>query len=564
MGKSDTSHRLVSSRCPECGAPVDFRNLPRDQAQVKCTYCGTLINIPGRSHAHTATSPHTRPTAAVFVTSEPRRVKVHRGCGVTGLLVLGLVLLFAGMGLWSTGWMTPAMRLVNQVVSNGTVEGAPDFPPISLPPIEQAFAPKPRLVSAPLRLAGDESAPVQMILTAYQEDGSVLLGFDPAHRLESWRSPTFSERYYEMGLSGDAARVYVADGAKLVALDRATGQTLWQTSLANNLQTTCTAGAPCLQQVGDQVVALARDGTLQGFAGATGAALWSRRLNSTPRQFLVNGDQVIVVDTDESNRAVVLVFNGVNGDLVYELRPACTFPNIEMRPSASDQYLITPDTTPDGSALLVAGSGNYACAWRYQLTDGALTWSFIPSDGNGSLPFAWALSSLAISDPMLYFVNVDNDAAQIFALDTQSQGSMPESLYRIENYQLTILYALDDLLLVSAQPGFARDEVELWAIDRGTGERRWQRKLETTHTFDEWVTHPTDQGIFLAVCFWESDECRFELLDRVTGASRGQVREATGGRFEGAAWIDDRGYLTIDGKLYAVNLTSAAIEYTWP
>jgi outer membrane protein assembly factor BamB len=431
---------------------------------------------------------------------------------------------------------------------------------LTLPTIEIALAPKPRLATAPVILGGSESAATRMVIAAYQQDGSLLLGFDPVKRAETWRSPLLSEQYYETGISADAARVYVADGATLMALDRNNGQMLWQTSLANNIQTGCAEVHPCLQRVGDQVVALARDGTVQGFAGSTGAPVWSRRLNSQPRQFLVNNDQVILVDNDANNRAVVLILNGANGDLVHELQPSCTFPNLTMRPHSSDQFLVTPDR----SALLVVGSGTYACAWRYNLSDGALTWSYTPPGVNGPLPFTWSMSSLAVADPTLYFVKDDGDTVQIFALDSHIEASTPQPLYSVAGYELTVLYPLGDLLLVSATPDYARDEVELWAIDRANGDRRWQRKLETTHSFDEWVTRPTDQGIFLMVCSWNEDDCRFEVLDFATGTSKGQVREQVGTPFSGAAWLGNQGFLTLDGTLYAIDLRSAAIEYTWP
>lgn len=434
--------------------------------------------------------------------------------------------------------------------------------PFTLPKIEvrQSFVTPYRLASAPLLIGNDEGEPAQMVMAAYLNESSMLIAFDPEERAESWRSPEFSERYYEMGLAAGGAQVYVADGAQLVALDRASGQISWQTSLANNLQTGCDKNAPCLQRLGDQVVALARDGTVQAFAGATGAPLWSRRLNSQPRRFWVQGQQLIVVDVDDKNRAVVVVLDGASGDQLYDLRPACDFPNISMRASASDQYLLTPD----GTGLLVVGSGTYACAWRYDLASGELVWRYISNDTNGPLPFTWSMSSLALADPVVYFVKDDGDLAQIYALDSKTQDAAPQLLAGVEDYELTILYPLGDLLLVSAQPSFAREEVELWAFERKTGERRWQRKLETTHTFDEWITHPTDQGLFLAVCAWETDECRFELLDLATGTSRGQHRQETGGSYDGAAWIGTMGYLTIDGKIYAIDLTSAAVEYTWP
>ena len=488
----------------------------------------------------------------------------NAGCGVLGWLVIVIFILVAGAVAWSSNFITSATRTISSVIENQSsnspeIDSIPEFN-FTLPTIEEALAPAPRLAAAPILLNGNENAATQMVVTAYEEDGAILLGFDPAERVETWRSAKLSDEYYQMGLTADAARVYMADGATLMALDRNSGETVWQSSLANNLQTGCAESDPCLQQVGDQTVALARDGTIQGFAGSTGAPLWSRRLNTQPRQFLVNGDQVIVVDNDDNNRAVVVVINGVNGDVLYELYPSCTFPNIEMRPHSSDQFHVTPD----GSALIIVSSGTYACAWRYQLSDGALVWSYTADDDEDFLPFTWSMSSLAVADPIVYFVNEEGDATQIYGLDTQSEGATPQLLYEVEDYELTVQYPLGDLLLVSAQPDYASDEVELWAIDRNNGERRWQRKLETTHTFDKWVTRPTDQGLFVAVCSWDDDDCRFEVLDITTGASKGQIREEAGYPFSGAAWRGNQGFLTINGKLYVMDLTTGEIEYTWP
>ena len=556
----DASQRLVSSRCPECGAPIDFRHVPPDQSQVKCSYCGMLIAIPGRTSRP--------PTAPINATSGPTLVgspddsvvKSGRSCGAVVWSVIILLTVVGTIGVWSTNLLTTTARVISGSVQNDSSSDLPSFQGFTLPTVALPLLPKSRLATAPILLPGDERAPTQMVFATYLDKGSQFIGFDPVAQAETWRSPILGEKYYEMGVAADATRVYIADGASLLALDRATGQILWQTSLTNNIPTACTESDPCLQLIGDQIVALARDGTVQGFVGASGAPLWSRHLNSQPRQFIVNQGQVILVDNDASNRAVVLVLDGVTGDLIYELQPSCTFSNLEMRPHSSDQYIVTPD----GSALIVVSSGMYACAWRYSLDDGTLTWTYTSTDVIGPLPFAWSMSSLTLADPVIYFTNAESDTALIYALDSQIPGATPQVLYSIDDYELTVQYPLGDLLFVSAQPGFARDEVELWAIDRGTGERRWQRKLETTHTFDKWVTRPTNQGIFVAVCFWNDDDCRFEVLDLATGTSQGQVRQATGGTFSGAAWRGNEGFLTIDGKLYTLDIRTATVEYTWP
>lgn len=565
---SEAAHRLVSSRCPECGAPVDFRSVPRDQAQVKCEYCGTLINIPGRTVVK-ETPPTSTPVATnIVVTSDGSLVEGGWGCGAVWWTIIVLMLVIGGLAIWSNTFFTTTVQTVTNVIESsitgessesGASSDQPGIKPLTLPNL--MLSPKLRLATGPIILRGSDNAATQMVMAAYQENGSLLIAFDPVKRVETWRSQLFSPKYYEMGVDGDATRLYVADGATLMALDRSNGKTLWQTSLANNIQTACSETAPCLQRVGEQVVTLARDGTVQGFAGSTGALLWSRHLNSQPRQFLVNNDQVLLIDNDTSNRAIVLVLNGGNGDLIHEFRPSCTFSNgIEIRSHSSDRFMIAPD----GSALLVIGSGTYACVWRYNLSDGALVWNYRVPDVFNVMPHNWMSSSLALADPFVYFVKDDGDVAHIYVIDTLSQGAEPQSIFSINKYSLSVLYTVGDLLLVSAEPDYASEEVELWAIDRSTGERRWQRRLETTHSFDDWVTHPTDQGIFLAVCSWSEADCRFEVLDLATGASAGQTREPIRTPLSGAAWVGNRGYLTIDGKLYAFDLHTANIIYTWP
>lgn len=565
---SDSSNRLVSSRCPECGAPVDFRNVPPNQIQVKCTYCGTLITIPGRTitSSKATARPPQRPTPTIVVSSDGKLGKSGWGCAswMTTLIVLAVV----GIGIWSTGFITSATRVVNKVVQDDR-ENPPEDNSLSFAYVQQALGPKPRLVTAPYILHGDDTAATQMVAGAYQDNGSIFIGFDPVRRVETWRTPLVSNRNYDMGFASDATHLYIADGATLMAFDRNNGKTVWQSSLANNLQTGCDATNPCLQRVAaprqdnvpkeDIIVSLARDGTMQAFAGGNGAPVWSYHLNSQPRQFMVNDNQVIVVDTDDDNWAVILILNAGSGELLYQLQPDCDFDGFNMRPHASDEFLVTPD----GASLLIVGSGTYTCAWRYSLSDGSLAWKYQSPDVVGPLPFAWSSSSLTFADPILYFTN-DEDGAQIYALDTQTEGTAPQLIYQIKGYALTVQYTLGDLLLVSATPSYATDEVELWALDHKTGERRWQHKLGTTHTFDKWVTHPADQGIFVSVCSWNDESCRFQVLNINTGASSGEVRENDGHTYSGAGWLGNQGFLTIDGKIYAIDLNTAQIKYTWP
>jgi outer membrane protein assembly factor BamB len=288
--------------------------------------------------------------------------------------------------------------------------------------------------------------------------------------------------------------------------------------------------------------------------------LWSRRLNSTPRQLMAAEDQVLALDTTTDNGARVLVLDSTTGDLTFEIVPTCNEGGFGNRAHVSDQFLVTPDA----SALVVLGSGSYACAWRFDLADGATSWHYESRGIDPVLPFAWAFGSLAFGDPVAYFVDETEDPAQIWAMDTRA-GEKPDApIYSVDQYDLELLQTTGNLLLASAVPTYATEEVELWAIDRTSGERRWQRRLETTHTFDKWLVHPTADGIFVAVCRWNEDLCRFLVLDPETGVSRAETRHEFGGNLDGSVWLNARAYMTIDGALHVVDLDSAEIDYSWP
>jgi outer membrane protein assembly factor BamB len=423
-----------------------------------------------------------------------------------------------------------------------------------------AAAAKLRLTGQPFALAENAGLGVQMLVATVPLEGGLLIGFDPTTQQEVWRSPPLSDRTAEWGVASDAQRVYIADGADLLTLDRQSGKLLWQTSLANNLQSSCPAQAACLQAVGGHVVALTRDGTLQAFAGATGAPLWSRRLDSTPRRLMVAQNEVLVFDTDAANGVVVMVLEGAPGDVQTTIIPTCDDTNFHTRAAISDEFLLSPSA----DALIVLGSGSYACAWRFGLPEGSEQWRYESQGVESTLPFAWAFGSVVFAEPMAYFIDETNDPTQIWALDTLT-GSMPDApLYTVDGYDLTLLQATPTQLLVAAAPGYAQDEVELWAIDRTSGTRLWQRRLETTHSFDDWLVFATEQEIFVTVCFWNKEPCRFLVLDPQTGVTRADMRPGLAGSLAGGIQRGPRAFLTIDGALHAVDLASAEIVYTWP
>jgi hypothetical protein len=189
---------------------VDFRRVQREQAQVKCTYCGTLLAIPGRSPKRDTTKQEA--VATVIIRSDEQAVKGSRGCGVAMWAAVILVIVLGAIGGWSFNMFNTATSVVSEVVQNDSTSDLPGLKGFSLPTVELPLRPKPRLASAPLLLTGNDRSATQLVVAAYQSDGSLLIGFDTLKRVETWRSPLLSERYYEMGVSADGER-----GAELCA-----------------------------------------------------------------------------------------------------------------------------------------------------------------------------------------------------------------------------------------------------------------------------------------------------------------------------------------------------------
>jgi DNA-directed RNA polymerase subunit RPC12/RpoP len=113
------ARQLVASRCPECSAPVDLKQVPVNVDQIRCAYCGTPLLLPKRA-THTETSPVYRPPVTpppfmqtrlqiqgrpmsrgpvIAMPSQPKR-KGNAGCGIVVSLLIFGVMLAADVGIF--------------------------------------------------------------------------------------------------------------------------------------------------------------------------------------------------------------------------------------------------------------------------------------------------------------------------------------------------------------------------------------------------------------------------------------------------------------------------------
>lgn len=587
-----TARQLVSSRCPECSAPVDLEQIPHAVAQVRCAYCGTPLILPKRISQPESPPvyrpPVTPPRAfrSMPVTTSTSASKGRIGLGILLALLVFIFMVGADVGAFQalqSAWAEDGRASVQDAGDSRApgVFSAEFWQPLGLgwpatPSVGHLYGPPfPALPPAPEDNQADASqaAPTSavqdvLIQGRNQDDQGVLFNFDPQNESLRWRAEPFSRNFLEMVVAVGPRYVYVADQNRLTALQRETGEQVWQVALANSIALPC---EDCLQYMAGYVVALTRAGTLQAFDGRSGLPAWSRALESTPRRLFDAAGHPAVVDGDVGNRAIFYVLDRATGNERQAIRPTC-----EVDGRAGFAAPAAPfEVTPDGQGLYVLGSGSAACLWRFDLLSGEPEWVYPVArqavEEEQVLPFAWGEASYLIHGGMIYTTQRAAGAGVLRAVDSH-RGVARELVYASQ-HELTLEHASldgqDNTLLVKATPNHAPNEPELWGIDMATGERRWLAQLELSHAFDTLLLHPTTSpdgqtGFFVGQCLWEEDVCLFDMLSAAHGVGSEQTRHPVRGSVNGVQLLGDMAWINIWGQLHAVELSTAEVKFVWP
>lgn len=538
---------VTISHCPACGAPLELPPHASGREQIKCPYCGTPLNLPRRPTPRPA-----RAQSTVVVTPGAESGRRGPGCAVAIFLLA-------------------VLAVVAVIVPAGVLTSLYTDPQPALQEIQKVVGPPPvGFYGAPLALPDNDGKLPGLAILGRADNNTnqtLVIGFDPVQQAELWRSAPFGKEFTEMELAGDLKHVYVTEGSRLSALDRTTGELVWQASLANKLQTVCESeneegGDGCLVATGEAVVALNRDGTLQGFGAANGAPLWTHRLTFTPRAIYRAGQQIGVVDGEGNSDAVFRLIDPAIGEVVQEIAPSCTIDGREQRPYPSDRYMVADG----GRTLYVLGSGVYGCAWRYDLPSGELRWAYVPPFAESELPFAWAFSSLAVGDDAIYYAKNPGSPQTLARLDAAT--GEPQEVYRAGRENFKLVDASNGIVLVAAAPDYDSSAISLWGIDPEAGPDvdavRWRMPLETDHAFNRWFTRFGPAGLFVGVCLWDAKECHFEVVDPATGVSQGRVTLPVEGTLGDVAFSADTAWLNVWGKLYAIDLATGNLRDSFP
>lgn len=554
--------RTVS--CPSCGAPAD---LAPETRVGKCKYCGATIERvdappppPAPAPTPTVERQPNRPPVVYVTTTQiatPTRQTNKGGGACLGIMLPMLVLVFVGAGvffLWSGNDLTQLLNLPSNLsgiipsslIANGTFR--------LIPPANDG---------APDLAGGVYDITSEKYSLAYLSGGA-----KPALQ---WQAAARKEFPNPFVVAANADYIYTANDTRVLALNRGDGTVAWEGSLTDALPY-CEEG--CWQLVGDRLVALTKDGTLQAFNAETGKQAWSMELESTPDRFWVAFDQLLVLVRVDAE-VHVLFIDPRTGEVNQQLTPHCP-ENGDSFASGLDTYSpVVADEAND--ALYFAYGFPDTCVQRWEVTDGELQWETqLEADSFIDLREARPL----LTAKAMYFGN----GTQLFAVDLAT-GDL-EVLLEEEDFEFVPLALEDDLLLVRATNSRGTEKLELRGIDLATGEQAWVFALGTAQPLDPpeamtslvsegetvWTWHLTSAGFTLVQIHASPHEIRLTTLDPVEGVSTGEEKVIpiyTNSTIsflsppQVIGWVKDTLWLVLESHVYAVD-TAAGTATLWP
>jgi len=557
-----STSNLRTFKCPSCNAPLETDGRQRT---IKCKYCGHTVEAPQEP----------KPTTVVITAPPPhlpsppsRRVGGVIGCIVAGVVLV--VVISAAVPLFGT------LAVLNSVVP--TVQNLSDLPNIVQTVQANVVTAPPLTVNDAHVLPPVGDGVVDVLASTYDSaDNTYALAYvDSAAHTLRWRGQAIdSSRISQLKVAADSNSVYMVDGTRLLALNRADGGAVWQASLKDEISPACEG---CLRVLSERVIALTKDGALQAFDAQTGRAAWSRRLTATPDRLFVMGENVVVIDKlAEGNEGVVKLINAATGDLVQQVEPRG--PNQPFPEDLQALELYSPVVVdPQANAFYaIVGFFEPTTIQRWDLARNEMLWQAVA--GRDVIKTTTSQLKPVLAADSLYI----GDGDHIVAVAT-ADGA-PRQLPGEPDYELTPLTARDGVLVVSAKRTRGTERFEIWGLEAQSGERLWEyvpeaKKLAENESFDmrlwsssdegAWTWRLGGEGFLLLQALSEPKRFTIETLNLKDGVSGGPTvldlkLSASGTNFVNlAAWNTRQAWLIADSRIQVFDLGTGAAEYVWP
>jgi outer membrane protein assembly factor BamB len=541
------SESAIVFYCPNCGSSVAIEG-----ERGICAYCGTAIERPRKDKP--ASTPEWPPTIKPI----PRAVRAdvpssRRGPRPAAVLVLLIVVGLAGF-------------LAGRAFPSTTAVAPPDGPggvlPTAAPPVVQLGAGSVSELATVLPIDGPGGDPIVYLYHSGAGNSSfyTVARVDGATRATRWQSQPLGKNAYQGLLRAGDGMVFLTDEDKLLALRQADGSLAWQATLEVEPQVAC---EECLRLVRGRLLVLEKNGGLQAFDAQSGQLAWSTRLENTPRELSIVGDDrvLIIRESQDTNGRLLSFLDASTGKPGLQLDPRCpkAHENFdEERPGWDTPFLFSAD----GRSMYTIFGFFSKCAQGWDMAAGKPGWQVAIDDN--LVPGSWSSGRPLLADDAVFVGN----GKLLWALAT-ADGST-RTLVEDKEYNLTPVAARDGMLIVVASPTWDSQRKLLWGLDAQTGERHWQLKLDA----HEWLglsssgdfdLRLTAKGLTVVQVLREDAKLVVETLNPRTGASQTRQESALEDMsmpgLRRSFWGDDTAWLEIDSDIFAVDLATGTIAY---
>ncbi len=481
-----------------------------------------------------------RPEIAGYPSPTPQRIKSANrlGCviGLSTLIIVGGILAFA---------------LLRQGSSN------PFVPPLS--------------ASGPFALiSSGTGTPPDVAGLFYNPDKDTrLIGLvDGATGSLRWQAAPLAGDGYADAIASGGNLVYAANGTTLLAYQKSDGSLAWQTQMPDKLN----YGNVTLLVTAGRVITLNNDQSLQAYDAATGSLVWNRRLAGYDNTLRLMGGSLVVMDytTSDSYTYSLFFLNPLDGSEQRVLTPTCQ----------PDQYSSATLDTESGllyveaeNALFLVYDSYKGCVQRLDFATGQMAWQTVTEDSYSFSPYGF--NSLT-TNTTFYFSN-DN---QLLAVD-KNTGAV-QILLANEDYELIPMAVSGDTLLVRARRTRGTERFELWGVNANTGKQSWTMDLQGAAPIDPpnelsglvdntdtgWTWRLVPAGLLLIKFQAAPNQMVLDTINPADGTILSEqtipLTQVTGDFYSVPTvigWQDNIVYLTVDTKIYALDVTTGKVLF---
>lgn len=448
-----------SLSCPSCGAPITTVECER------CLYCGTAI------------SPQAKKAELVFVEADSAYWNTRR---INRLGYLG-TFLFVCISMYMVyPQFHEALERQRSVAS--AEKETPGRNNLHL--------------GALLGSVPNDSGKRMLLFSAQIESERALCLLDPETAVTRWASTSWRGPLGKDQIAIWDDKILVVDQSRLVSLDARDGRMLWQASLTADFD----PDRKRLMVSEGRVAVLTRDGTAQVFDVSSGRALWARRQNPPPREFIASGN--------------LLIISGDNAINVIELEDGKIRQSLQARQSNLVSFQL------DGEDLYVF-NGLSSFVDRWSLKTGNRKWH-TNSTGLGPDIFRRGWGLVLGGEHLLYSFD-----GAVYAI-RKSDGTLERIAFDAE-VKPTVLLAQGNLLVIATTPQWDSDDwaksknCSLWGFDIAKRVVLWRHNLPNGPQF---VLAPIEYRVIgrlgpdgLTLAQAGVDELILDRIDPNTGSS---------------------------------------------